>query len=679
MKAFLTFAGVLLLAAPAFADAPWWNSDWSARRPVAVTPPDQSIPGDDSAVITFFTAGLVKPDGSDLRVIARGQEMPVKVYGVGPGDLATIGFKVDRMARECHVYFGNPSAPPRDYRWEPQRGLILETRGYAGGNPNNLQNTNRILASSTPFHGAGPVDRVWQGHNLFGPTDRFVSRYVGFFRAAVDGEYSFATSSDDASFLLVNGKEVVSWPGWHGPVADARHNASVKLPAGMHRLEYLHVSTGGSSCAVAAWRTPGAKGFEPIPASAFSPLSRAITGPLETTAPGAAGDFACDITGQALLSTSEDLYAVKVSFADRTTVPSSSSVTWDFGDGQSARGRSASHVYLADGLYAVTMTLGSGPSSRWVTNRIHVHQHWGWQTQKEIDDINSFLPEIARYDIDKLDPPSCLNLMTLAREKLGPDVVKRAALSIVARSGSVDAAHVRDALVRLEDAIGFEKAASDDALVSACAQGFKNAGSPGKAVLALWLSDVLLERGAAGQAATFAKAALADDVGPARRLLFIAVGDAARYLGDAPAARAAYAAADAVPIERTDVQRSALSGGLALKVESAVRDKEYAVAEQALDAWDLEKPLEKLQGYSSYLRASLYRAAGRDARALLELQALAAVSPESPFAPRALLLAAKIHAAGGNSDAAKVLLDKIVQVYPLSPEVAEAKDLLRRY
>ena len=534
MKTILAAAAALILAAPAFADAPWWNADWTARRPVAVTAPDQALAGDDSAIITFFTAGLVKSDGSDIRVIARGKEMPLKVYGVGPGDLATIGFKVDRTLREYHVYFGNPKAEKPDYRWEPQRGLILETRGYVGGNPSNLQNMSKIWVESKPFQGAGQIDRVWQGHNFFGPTDRFVSRYVGFFWAPVAGEYTFATTSDDASFLLVDSKEVVAWPGWHGPVGDARHSGKVKLDPGIHRLDYLHLSSGGTSCAVAAWRIPGAKDFEVIPASAFAPLSRAVPGSLEASAPAAPPDFDCDITGEALLSTTEELYAVKVSFADRTAGHPTSVVSWDFGDGQSGRGQSASHIYLADGVYAVTMTLGTGAAARAVTNRIHVHQHWGWQTQKEIDNINDFLPEITRYDVEKLDAASCLGLMTLAQEKLGPDVVKRAALSIIARAGSVDKARIEAALAGLDSALGPAKVASDDTLVTACAKAFQTAKGPGKAVLALWLSDALLERGAPEEAAAFPKAALAEDADPAaRRALFVAVGDAARYLGDA--------------------------------------------------------------------------------------------------------------------------------------------------
>ena len=53
----------------------------------------------------------------------------------------------------------------------------------------------------------------------------------------------------------------------------------------------------------------------------------------------------------------------------------------------------------------------------------------------------------------------------------------------------------------------------------------------------------------------------------------------------------------------------------------------------------------KMVGYSSYLRALAYQGQKRDKRALAELAALTAVSPDSSYAPKALLLAAKIQLA----------------------------------
>ena len=120
-------------------------------------------------------------------------------------------------------------------------------------------------------------------------------------RMPADGKYGFATSSDDASFLMLDGKLVVDWPGYHGCVGDCRHNATVALGAGIHRFEYLHMSRGGTTCAVAAWLRPGMKDWEIIPEAAFAPLSRAEVGPMETLGGDVPCDFDIKISGEALI------------------------------------------------------------------------------------------------------------------------------------------------------------------------------------------------------------------------------------------------------------------------------------------------------------------------------------------------------------------------------------------
>lgn len=678
MRIIITALITALVASAAQAQDAWWNRDYSARRPVKVYAPGIDLPGDDSAIVTFYTGGRLRDDGADIRVVAAGKEVPSKLYGLGPGDTATVGFKVVSPANGYYIYFGNPNAAPPDYRWEPQRGLILETRELPNdANPRNLTAMADIWVRSKPFFGAGEVERVWQGQNMFGPSRRFSSRYVGWLVCPAQGSYGFATSSDDASFLLLDGKQVVAWPGTHGPVGDSRHNATVKLGAGVHRFEYLHLSHGGTTCAVAAWRKPGADGFEVIPESAFAPLSRAEVGAMEIAGEGVPCDFDVKIAGEALMSKTDELYAVRMAFVYRGAVNDATLVQWDFGDGQEGRGPLVSHVYLNEGMYPVTMTLGQGRTARSVTNRVQVHMHWGWQTKKEIDDIAAYVPEISKYAIDKLDGPSCVRLMVVGADSGAKDLVRRIGLSVVGRAASLGAGDVDAALRRMRETLGVEAMAADNALVAAFSEGFKAAKGKSKALIAVTLSDLLLERGAVGDAESFTKAALAEtlDKDTSRRL-FIAYGNAARYAGDASAAHAAFAAAEEIPLDRSALQRIALTGGLAFKVEDYLKHEEYPDARDALDQWEWEKPLEILAGYSSYLRGRLYHAQKRDKRALAELGSIVAVSPESSFAPKALLLMAGMELSG-NREAARAALDRIVKEYETSPEVPEARKMLK--
>ena len=110
MRTIVTLAIAVALQSTALAEALWWDAAYQARRQVTVYVPDLNLPGDDAAVITFYTGGRLKPDGSDLRVVARGKEVPYKLYGVGPGDTAAVAFRVERGLREYHVYFGKAAA-----------------------------------------------------------------------------------------------------------------------------------------------------------------------------------------------------------------------------------------------------------------------------------------------------------------------------------------------------------------------------------------------------------------------------------------------------------------------------------------------------------------------------------------------------------------------------------------
>ena len=365
-------------------------------------------------------------------------------------------------------------------------------------------------------------------------------------------------------------------------------------------------------------------------------------------------------------------------FRNRTKGRTSQIARWDFGDGLGTRGTYARHIYLADGIYTVTMSLGSGEDSPSTSQRIEVHQHWGWQTKKQIDDIADYFAEISHYDTKRLDPAGCVNLLKLARDKGSLSLVKQVALVIVSRHREASSGELEAALETLRSTFGITRMMKDSEILEACSEAFKSAEGDTKALLALELADILLELGRPKEAAAFLSAALAENISEkARRRLFIAYGDTARYLGDASAARTALEAADAVKIERTSVQETAMTGALALNVEDYIAEKQYNEAEKALDKWAWEDPLEKLVGYSAYMTGRLYLAEGRTSRALAEFGAIVAVSPESPWAPAALLAEAKIHKAAGKSAAASQRLERIVSQYKTSPEAKEAQRLLK--
>ena len=93
----------------------------------------------------------------------------------------------------------------------------------------------------------------------------FSVEWRGFIVVLRGGPYTFATVSDDGSWLYVRGTLVVENPGRHGP-AEAR--GSLVLSPGVHPIFIRYFQDGGDCAFQARWAR-GGDAFEPVPASAW--------------------------------------------------------------------------------------------------------------------------------------------------------------------------------------------------------------------------------------------------------------------------------------------------------------------------------------------------------------------------------------------------------------------------
>lgn len=96
--------------------------------------------------------------------------------------------------------------------------------------------------------------------------DRFALRFSGHLAVPADGLYTFSTTSDDGSQLLIDGQVVVDNDGLHGAI---ERTGTVALLAGAHRIEVRYFEAWGGDALEVAWQGPGI-GRGPIPASALS-------------------------------------------------------------------------------------------------------------------------------------------------------------------------------------------------------------------------------------------------------------------------------------------------------------------------------------------------------------------------------------------------------------------------
>ena len=269
----------------------------------------------------------------------------------GPRRPATIPCPGGSSSRAPATFAGSPSRPCPSSTFTRSTTGARETRasrppGQARPDCCSRPATGRTATSITSipsarrFHSSEPygtafVPAVFLRFNPFWPDpEPFLSEYHGTLRISRAGTYRFFTSSQDCSFLLIDGKVVVSAPGRHGPVHDARIKGEVNLTAGTHDFQYLHAAAGADACMVAAWQPPGAGKPEPIPPEAFG--AEAIAS-YPAVGVKHLREYAVDIAGEVPLAES-DQPLVRVQFRSVSSRASASrpKVHWDFGDGQTS-------------------------------------------------------------------------------------------------------------------------------------------------------------------------------------------------------------------------------------------------------------------------------------------------------------------------------------------------------
>ncbi|HEX9372189.1 MAG TPA: N-acetylmuramoyl-L-alanine amidase, partial [Roseiflexaceae bacterium] len=115
------------------------------------------------------------------------------------------------------------------------------------------------------YVGSFPWDGSFVDWGMGGPlglTDQFVVEQTRAFLAPIAGTYTFRTTSDDGSWLWVDGQEVVVNNGLHA-AADA--TGTVALSAGAHVLSFKYFERGGGAAAGYAVQLPGQEDFQTPP------------------------------------------------------------------------------------------------------------------------------------------------------------------------------------------------------------------------------------------------------------------------------------------------------------------------------------------------------------------------------------------------------------------------------
>lgn len=686
-----------------------------------------TAPGDKARavlVVEFYHHGEIDAEGRNVLVLdQRHNPVPTRVLQLGPGDFCRLAFQtVAGQSNYELLYGGEPPAKGAIPAWTCKEGLLLETREFKKCDPNRLDSVREAFESARPI-GAGYVETVQHGYNPFtlvaGP---FLSRYSGTLHIDPAGTYAFFTSSQDASFLLIDGQLVVSAPGRHGPIYQARpdHRKELRLSAGPHSFEYYHAALGADGIMVAAWVPPWAVAAKQnqqkptvIAAEFFHPeaIGRARLGFPSSPSEKFIPDFQVNIEGEVLLPESDQaLVGVEFMNLSPPALTVNCKTLWDFGDGQTSDQPSPRHVYLRPGLYTVTLKVTRAGKAFVVANRVAVERPrvtlHDVSKQPKLDD---YLPALQSYDPATMDAATLRQLVRAYRFKadqiLAGDSSKKhqdkaeaerarreearpylqaavdAGRTALTGNKSLSADETLLQVVRMLGPVAREQL-GDPLRTGQIWQGLlaKVERPEWTAECELAIADVAINDLAnAPTAKPRLEAAQVQlrklNSGPLAARLQRVWGDYYALTGDGAAAPKAYRQAEvALGTKKDHSHQIAWQGAHSRSVEEFLRDGQWERAAEELHAWEDRFPADKIDGALTLLYARYWAAREMPDQVVALSEQLLAVNRESPYVDQLLLLAADCEAKRGRTDQALATLHALVKDYPGSPLVTQATE-----
>ena len=249
----------------------WWNKDWPYRAELRFS----GWPGTTGAG-SVWLHGRSTDDLRDLRVVdADGKCVNFRILRRDrPCDIVTLRVHLPTPgAQRLWLYFGNKSAKKidtakvnsSDRLWERRSGVLLWTyRKAKPGRPKTLADLKKMIRAAGEPQGVGLLTEMSCGSNPYGESDGYISVMEGYLHIDKLGSYGFRVFGDDGCWVLIDGKEMLAWPGprtrsdwgrgeWRHP---PRKDFTIELSKGAHRVEFFHEEGADLQIAALGWKPP---------------------------------------------------------------------------------------------------------------------------------------------------------------------------------------------------------------------------------------------------------------------------------------------------------------------------------------------------------------------------------------------------------------------------------------
>lgn len=691
---------------------PWWNKAWPYRARIIL----REGPG-TNGYFTLNLYGRAQPDRRDLRLVdAQGKPVNFRVVSYRPEEHVLVQMQVpEGKALTAWLYHGkadaaaintaksNPDAPA----WDPKAGIVRRT--YAKktpGHPESLGELQEMIRAAGKPQRSAFVSKMSHGLNPNGESDHYISVHQGYLNIAAAGVYTFRAYANDGCWILIDDQEVLAWPGprdeSRGP-RTWRRDFKVELTPGVHRIDYFHEEGEGRQMAYLEWQPPDGKEPLPIPGGQWRPVRRAAVDEFRAAdrpivaAPATWLRHTFWVPG-----TEQQVNMLAVQGMGKSLAGKIVKTEYTFDDGSTIVDdkphRRHHHIVFANGNRRVTCTItdehGNKDSAMavipvWQINAAGGHRYElprGWTYQqlyltilegKTYDVAKLTQDDLAGYAVfwamfDKM-PWAMAAVHRLFRER--PDHPSMLDLALIGSraalrdGGDPELAAKLVRLVREDGAVAKRIAANKKRLASTVVPSVRAKLEGRIRTDEKLLRDFPMIRAhlLAWSGADYAGAAEIYDTVYRERLRQdppdLAMARRARIgRGDVYLLQADYGKAEDIYRRAQKVGGKALTRAqkLAKGGDHPFRVRDYLARDlpeqalQAIDKWENELPVAKLEGLTFFLRGKVLYTIGPTAAAAKFLELAERVNPQALHVPEAVWLRANCLMATGKYQAAKV-------------------------
>ncbi|MFW6038869.1 MAG: tetratricopeptide repeat protein [bacterium] len=665
MHTIVIICALLAASGGAFAQSappPEWVEGYRLRYTLGVLDDQAPVESSAKTIVAALPAGSwIEEAGSVVVQASDGRILPVAVVAHDPATRTLIRFPRMEGSASYYAYFSptEAHAPPKpietsvDPAQSPE-GIFAQVRDWDGPSLDSWADVrNGMVAGDVQGHAW--VSEVAHYSNPAQPqrTSRFAISYRGHLKIDEPGQYRIAANGEHALFLFIDGQLVQERAGT-GPLLQGNMPTDalgtvVELSAGTHTFEY-HQAVGDAAdvtgVGMLLWMKPGETDrWSVVPRSAFVQPLLAEPVALAHAEGSQATGFAYGIEHY-IPADGFDMYIVRFEATGNITEPNA--LQWDLGDGQTARGRSVTHLYFEKGTYQVELDSGSNLP-------LHSRRIAVWQPPVPTSPLtlSKAVKLIGETDLDRVDPVQLnrmfVYLLQCDQSSRWPvlEKVARHTLSL----GEFDRDYQVQLYLALIESMARQNRAHEAVkLADDVVSEFEQIESLAAQIM-LAAADVQRDFGGDLRDAVHRYQAILEQYrrieSPVVRRAAIHLGDLYARNGDLDAALEAYETASELGGPQFDqsVGAAAAQQGATLRVvEQKLREGDTGFAKRLLAKIELENPQQKVEGYYQLLAGEVDRVAGRYEQALQAYELVLASPQWAGLRGRAMLGAAKCNA-----------------------------------